>query len=404
MDAIKDFFETLFSKEYEYDGSLYYDETNNFRKFYLREQGWNCEALNMFFVLGGLVVPKGEKVNTNSLLDDLNLQKNITDIKIRHLAGKSADLLTTLKSQKIELFLDWLNMNELKIHYIALNYIYYSLVDIVDAAMAQYPFYNRKLDLALKNVLYEIVKQDIDYFINVLYKYAYPNITDTKNFMKEFLPFIEAQQSRVAYDDEFILEYLRQIIKEASRQENLNFFDGEESHIIFNNLSSIYLSEMLKFSKAEIIFDEEQSILASVSDLRSNIKFVDSKSEVLVQLSDVVVALISRYYTFLEGTEDVIITVQGFTEKQRTVLKKLLNVIIRSAQYNVLFDTYLGGQRALKNHYIMRAIREIYLKVFEIIVCRRWQIYERTSCTPYESYRKIKGRSRKQGSNAHAPD
>lgn len=356
MDEINDFFKTLFSKEYEFDGCLYYDETNNFRKFYVKEHGWNCEASNIFFVLGGLAVPRGENVNTSSLLTDLKLQKNVTDIKFRHLAGKGADFLTTLNSQKIEVFLDWLNKNELKIHYNALNYIYYSLIDIVDAAMSQYSFYNHELDLDLKNMLYEIVKQDINYFIDMLYKYCYPNITNTKCFMKEFLPFIEVRQSKLVCDDEFILEYLRQIIKEASRQENLNFFDGEENYIIFNNLSSIYLSETLKYSKAEMIFDDEQSISDLVADLRSGIKFVDSKSEVLVQLSDVVVGLISRYFSFLEESEDVIITVQGFTEKQRTVLKKLLNVIIRSAKYNALFDTYLGGQRAMKNHYILREL------------------------------------------------
>lgn len=354
MDTIKNFFQTLFSKEYEFDGVLYYDETNNFRKFYIKEQGWNCEASNIFFVLGGLAVSKGEKVNTSSLLDDLKLQKNVTDIKFRHLAGKGADFLTTLQSQKIEIFLNWLNVNELKIHYNAVNYIYYSLIDIVDAAMAQYPFYNHELDLDLKNLLYEIVKQNLDYFQNVLYKYSYPNITDTKNFMKEFLPFIEDRQSSFECKDEFILEYLRQIIKEASRQENLDFFDGEESYIIFSDMASIYLEETLKFSKAEIIFDEEQSISDSVADLQSGIKFVDSKSEVLVQLSDVVVGLISRYFSFLEESEDVIIAVQGFTEKQKTVLKKLVNVIIRSAKYNALFDTYLGGQRTLKNHHKIR--------------------------------------------------
>jgi len=75
---------------------------------------------------------------------------------------------------------------------------------------------------------------------------------------------------------------------------------------------------------------------------------------VLVQLSDVVVGLISRYFSFLEGTEEVITTVQDFTVEQRAVLKKILNVIIRSSQYNAQFDTYIGGQRALKNHSIIR--------------------------------------------------
>ena len=62
MDAIKKFFETAFPNEYGFDWTLYYDETNNFRKFYLLENGWNCEALKMFFVLGGLAVPQKKKL------------------------------------------------------------------------------------------------------------------------------------------------------------------------------------------------------------------------------------------------------------------------------------------------------------------------------------------------------
>ena len=53
MDAIKNFLYSIFPNENSFNGTLYYDETNYFRKFYLRESGWNCDALNVFFVLGG---------------------------------------------------------------------------------------------------------------------------------------------------------------------------------------------------------------------------------------------------------------------------------------------------------------------------------------------------------------
>lgn len=66
----------------------------------------------------------------------------------------------------------------------ALNYIYYASVDIVDVAMAQYLFYEHDLFTHLKYVLNEIVKRDIDYFVKVLYKYDYPTITDVKQSMK----------------------------------------------------------------------------------------------------------------------------------------------------------------------------------------------------------------------------
>lgn len=350
MDAIKDFLKKIFPIEHDFVGNLYYDETNNFRKFHLREDGWNCDALNVFFVLGGIAVPKGQNVIVEDLLNELHLQKSVREIKFHHLAGKATKFQDILSAKRIELFFNWLNSKNIKIHYLALNYIYYALVDIVDAAMSQYPLYNHELDLSLKDALYEIVKQDLDYFISVLYKYGYPHIMDTKGFMEEFLPFIEKWQANDEGNDDFIVEYLRQIIKAAARQENLGFFSDGEKYIVFKDLSSIYESETIKFSKAEMIFDEEQSIskLEAISNLRA--KFVDSKSEVLVQLSDVVVGIISRYYSFLESIESVITAIQEFTKTQKDILKKFLNIVKQSSQYNALFDTYIGGKRALRNH------------------------------------------------------
>ena len=42
MYAIKNFFDMIYSNESSFSGTLYYDETNNFRKFYLRDNGWKC--------------------------------------------------------------------------------------------------------------------------------------------------------------------------------------------------------------------------------------------------------------------------------------------------------------------------------------------------------------------------
>lgn len=351
MEAIKNFFDMIYSNESSFSGTLYYDETNNFRKFYLRDNRWNCDALNVFFVLGGIAVQKGQKVNTDELLNNLHLQKNLKDIKFHHLSNNAKDFENVLKSARIETFLDWLLKNNLYIHYSVTNYIYYALVDIVDAAMSQYSIYNHSLDLQLKNMLYEIVKKDIGYFVTMLYKFNYPNITDTQEFMGNFLPFIEEHQLDISsIEDNFIVEYLRQIIKAASKKDELDFFQGEESYIIFNNLMSFYLSETMKFSDAEKIFDKEQ-VIEDNGELKNEVKFVDSKDEIFIQLSDVVVGLISKYYSFLEKTEDVVEVVYRLSENQRVVLSKLIKVIKNSSQFYTLFDTYLGGRRAIENHW-----------------------------------------------------
>lgn len=350
MEHIKNFFNTVFSQGNTFVGTLYYDETNNFRKFYLRENGWNCEALNVFFILGGIAVQKGQEISTKDLLSDLNLQSNIKDIKFRHFIGKAKNFENILKSEKIDILLDWLLKNDLHIHYLAMNYIYFALVDIVDAAMSQYTIYDYTLDIQLKNRLYEIVKKNIDYFVDLLYEFSYPNITDTSGFMSKFLPFIEAHQINItSIEDDFITEYLRQIIKTASKQGKLDFFQGEESHIIFNDFTSLYVCETMKFPNAEIIFDKEQVI--EDKEVLSEVKFVDSKCEIMVQLSDVVVGLISKYYTFLEKTENIVEVVNRMSDKSKVILRKLTMIIKKSSQFNTLFDAYLGGRGAIENHW-----------------------------------------------------
>ena len=64
--------------------TFYYDETNNIRKFYVRKIDFNS-YFNSNFVLGGLVYQRSSP-NIKLLFDRLNLQKNITEVKLKHIA------------------------------------------------------------------------------------------------------------------------------------------------------------------------------------------------------------------------------------------------------------------------------------------------------------------------------
>lgn len=171
INNFEEFFRTVYPKESAFQGKLYYDETNNFRRFYLKEDGWNCEAVNLFYVLGGLAIERGQDVNIDSLLTKLRFQKGLKEIKLKNMVSNSTGFLDILTSNRIEIFLDWLFENNIKTHYQIMNFIFFTLADIVDAAMEPYiEIYNQDLVLLLKNALYEIVKQNIDYFVKILFK------------------------------------------------------------------------------------------------------------------------------------------------------------------------------------------------------------------------------------------
>ena len=351
----KRYFKSAYPKESAFLGKLYYDETNNFRKFYLKEDGWNCEALNLFYVLGGLAIEKGQVVDVNTLLTKLQFQKGIKEIKFKNMVLNAKNFPEILSSNRIDAFLSWLLDNNVKTHYQVMNFIFFALSDIVDAAMEQYlAIYDKDMVLLLKSALYEIVKQDIDHFVKVLFTYGYPDVTDTKGFMNEFLPYIEDYLIKVDNESEaFFVAYLLQIIKAAARQDNLAILHNAKSNIIFEDLSSAYLMEGCRFPNAELIFDQEPNVEQRVTAKGSNVLFVDSKDNIFVQLSDVTVGLISKYYNFLEEAEDITKSVNNLTAIQINVLRKLVLQLVKSVQYNQLFDSYIGGQRAIKNHNIL---------------------------------------------------
>ncbi len=104
--------------------TFYYDETNNIRKFHVREKEGNIDfnySFNSNFVLGCLVY-EGTQPDIKPLFDRLNLQKNITDVKLNHIA--KGEFLDCLKSEKLNIFLKCLLDNDLYIHYSSINILY----------------------------------------------------------------------------------------------------------------------------------------------------------------------------------------------------------------------------------------------------------------------------------------
>ncbi len=250
----------------DFDGSFtfYYDETNNIRKLYVREFDFNS-SLNSNFVLGGLVY-EGTKPDINTLFDKLNLQNNITEVKLKHIA--KGGFLDCLKSEKLNVFLKYLLDNNLHIHYFSLNLLYWSIVDIVDSAIVNSEVAMQlgiNFSNNLKNDLYKLAKLEIESVTELFYNSDYPNI---KN--ESVLEFIEKLTSIF---DEYIdtqefhfgLESLRQILKEAKKINSLPFIMDEEDHILIEKFSQLSIDDKkatfllldlsIKFIRVSILFN-----------------------------------------------------------------------------------------------------------------------------------------------------
>ncbi len=332
--------------DFETPFNFYYDETNNIKKFYVRENDFNY-TFSANFVLGGLV-HVGSPPNVQSLIASLKLQNTTTEIKFKHIANGT--FLECLKSNRLTLFLDFVLRSDLYIHYSSLNILYWAIVDIVDSAIVGsevaknkgLPFVNH-----LKNDLYKLARLEIASVIDLFYRYQYPNIKKDK-----IIPFIEDLVSlfdSYIYSIEFHLglESLRQLLEGAKKREELAFIMDDEDNILLKDLSQFYLRPIYMFKNSFHIFDNEDSISEILSDFRvlegdfeiKNYSFVDSKSNILVQLSDVFVGLIGKLTRYFNTStrEQIQMDMDALSEIQRTNINLLIDNIDKSHQRNIGF-------------------------------------------------------------------
>lgn len=326
--------------------TFYYDETNNIKKFYVRENDFNY-TFTANFVLGGLV-HLGQAPNVQPLIDSFKLQKTATEVKFKHIA--SGDFLDCLKSEKLKLFLQFLRDNHLYVHYSSLNILYWSLVDIVDSAIVNSEAAKQlgpQFSNYLKNDLYKLSRLEIDAVIELFYKYEYPNIKS--DFV---LPFIEELTYLFdGYIDtqeyHFGLESLRQILKEAKKKGSLPFIQDEDDYILLKDLSHFYLRPIFLFKNSTHIFDNEDSISETLKEYKildgndeiKNYTFVDSKTEQLIQLSDIFVGLMGKLTNYLNTSsrEKIDNDFQTLTATQQANIDLLIEVIDKSHNKNIAF-------------------------------------------------------------------
>lgn len=325
---------------------FYYDETNNIKTFYVRENDFNY-TFTANFVLGGLVHDSDEP-NVDALIKSFNLQKTANEVKFKHIAF--GEFLDCLKSSKLKLYLQFIKDSDLYIHYSSLNILYWSLVDIVDSAIMSSEsamalglgFANR-----LKNDLYKLARLEIDAVIDLFYKFGYPNIKS-----EEIIEFVESLSDLFEpylgeEEFHFGLESLRQILKEARKKGALPFVMDEKDYILLSDLSQFYLRPIYTFKSSTHVFDNEESIKGILGEYRildngieiNSYSFTDSQDSKLTQLSDIFVGLMGKFtqYRNTHKIEEIEADIKLLTPLQSDNLNLFIDVILKSEQKNPAF-------------------------------------------------------------------
>lgn len=282
---------------------FYYDESNNIRKLWLDENDFNAPVYSDF-VLGG-IMHFGNTCNADvgKLKSALRLQKSANELKFKHIS-RQKHFLGCLSEPKVKLFLQWLFQSDLYVHYANINNLYWAIIDIVDTIeeSGYIPFY-----FHMKNELYKLARANYLDFYQLLVKSNYPNITSSKiaPFYQGIIELIDRNFNELSFE----LEVLRQGMKAARKQSELVFLHGNTEKTVIDSYFPFYMRPIGVFPSAQHIFDNEYMIKEQFDKYEllyngkkvDNYYFIDSKDNPLIQVSDCIVGLLGKYYTYING-------------------------------------------------------------------------------------------------------
>lgn len=287
--------------------TLYYDETNNIRKLRLRENRLNAEKQDNF-VLGGLVMLPGQSIgDMKELRKTLYIQPTAKEIKFDLIA--KGDFMEALGSEKLGKVLSWLRAREIGIHFINLNVLHWVILDIVESIVADEEFeVLLPVQHELKSELHHIAMRDLPGFLVIMQTYTFPDIPRerTSDFIRDVREFVVANWPENPNPTTMML---RDVLSKAMSLNELAFLVDEQAGELIDGFHRFFLNRICTFKNARHILDEEKTVQAELARFRlmngeeeMDVSFVDSVNVPEIQLSDVVVGLLGRFFTFIENT------------------------------------------------------------------------------------------------------
>ena len=341
--------------------TIYCDESSNAIKFRFKDETGklNVDWRNDFVLAGIAYEGDAPPFDIDELFASFKLQKTVTDAKLGNIAKYNGDdvnrFVDILKSKKVNLFLNTLWNSNTYIHWSTQSLLYFALVDIVDSVM-DIPYMLNEI----KNVLYKYVRLDLDYFLEFLAIYSYPNIKKekVKDFCAEFISWIDSIEP-ISHKDEFCLEFLRQGTKSSKKSGNLLYLTENRDNLLIENFVPIYASRLGEFPSSTIHFDKcgiaEENIdcLANTfCDIKKpTYDFLVSTENRWIQICDFVSGMIAALLAFVNENDigEINAALEMFDETQKNNLKLLTQLIRKSSTKNKYFDhmscNYEQGER-----------------------------------------------------------
>lgn len=287
---------------------FFYDESNNMRLFRNKETGFN-NTYKENFVLGGIVsTEQVKKTSLEDFLNLLNLNKNMTEIKFKHISNQGNDFYRKINNEKLNKFLDYLLQNEnLIIHFQVFNPFYFGIVDLID----ELDISNHELNWNLKNELFNMCTEEYKECSELFFKYNYPCIkrADAEEFLEKFTSLLnKSKKNGISITQQVLRNYIISLfIKLKNSQKKLILHDeSEKENILVKDFSNIYMRFIYIYENSKHIFDEETSIMEiwknnefSNSPLSTRFLFEKSDNDLRIQISDCITGFIRAVFDYL---------------------------------------------------------------------------------------------------------
>lgn len=340
IDIYDDIDSTL---DFDVEEMFYYDETNNCRKFSIKDGQLNIDK-DKDFVLGGVVFKGNNKqeieVSFNFLKKKLNIQSNVKEIKLKNICSQGSNFLTCISGRKMREYLTWLLEFDIYIHYSMMDNLYYSIADIVDSLNDP----NEELYHAnyLKTLLYHFVYNNTESFVEVFDEYNYPNIQSNQSeiFFEDMIHIIKSTNNVSNY----FFKHKDILIKffQDNKYKQPSFLIDNKDNILIEQYHNMYLKNIYLFKNSFHNFDEEDEVENKMGTiildgrLLENYSFLESHNNIFIQLSDIIVGILGKLFEFIKPlrSEDVEYVYHSLNESQKEGFNLLKLLIHKSYEKN----------------------------------------------------------------------
>ena len=336
--------------------TFYYDETNNIRRLHVTADGFNVRE-PLCFVLGG-IGHRGQPraLDLGGLKRLVRLQATAKELKLAHL-GKG-NVLSLLKSWRVEAYLDWLAAENLLIHYSAVDPLYWSTVDIIDSIISHGALaHMQQFDKPLKADLFTILAADVDDVADLFQRFSYPDVgeADRLAFIAELLQRLDDRSELLP---DFNVQILKGVLQGGTRGEELIYLQNETPNTVLDSFVTFFIHRICLFKNATHRLDVEPTIQKRLKGFvfmdsgraLDTFSFVNSETEPGVQASDPLVGLLGKLFSYITRTDvkQLVADRRALTQGQLRTLRKLNALLDRSGAETPALLHQVGSGRALR--------------------------------------------------------